>query len=73
MATRALDRVLRAMYPWVPNWYNPEQFLAYYDQYDWPETLPPYLSESLNAPWYLDIAWYNAEKAEKLKQAEVLR
>ena len=73
VATRALDRVLRAMYPWVPNWYNPEQFLAYYDQYDWPETLPPYLSESLNAPWYLDIAWYNAEKAEKLKQAEVLR
>lgn len=73
VATRALDRVLRAMYPWVPNWYNPEQFLAYYDQYEWPETLPPYLSQSLNAPWYLDIAWYNAEKAEKLKQARVLR
>lgn len=73
VATRALDRVLRAMSPWVPNWYNPEQFLAYYDQYEWPETLPPYLSQTLNAPWYLDIAWYNAEKAEKLKQARVLR
>ena len=72
-ATRALDRVLRAMYPWIPNWYSRDEFLAYYDQYDWPETLPPYLSESLNAPWYLDIAWYNAEKAEKLKQAGVLR
>ena len=73
VATQALDRVLRAMYPWVPNWYNPDQFLAYYDQYEWPETLPPYLTETLNAPWYLDIAWYNAEKAEKLKQAGVLR
>ncbi|WBU61153.1 extracellular solute-binding protein [Paracoccus albus] len=73
VATRALDRVVRAMYPWIPNWYNPKQFLAYYDQYEWPDPLPPYLSESLSSPWYLDIAWYNAEKAEQLKRAGALR
>ncbi|MDO5641096.1 MAG: extracellular solute-binding protein [Paracoccus sp. (in: a-proteobacteria)] len=73
VAVRALDRVLRASYPWVPNWYSPAQFLAWYDQYEWPDPLPPYLTLTLNQPWYLDIAWYNAEKAEKLKQAGVLR
>ena len=66
-ATHALDRALRAMRIWVPNWYNAEYLVAYYDQYEHPAQLPPL---SLGE---LDFWWYNAEKAEKLKAAGALR
>ncbi|MBA4489660.1 extracellular solute-binding protein [Paracoccus sp. S1E-3] len=66
-ATHALDRALRAMRIWVPNWYNPDHLVAYYDQYEHPAQLPPY------ALGELDFWWYNAEKAEKLKAAGALR
>jgi len=65
-ATRALDRALRAENFWVPQWYKAEHWVAYYDIYDHPETIPPYAlgQESL---W-----WYNAEKADALQAAGVL-
>ncbi|MFV0409608.1 MAG: extracellular solute-binding protein [Paracoccus sp. (in: a-proteobacteria)] len=72
-ATHALDRALRAMRPWVPNWYNAEMNIAYYDQYEYPDELPPYLTSDPSFQWYLDFWWYNAEKAEQLKKAGVLR
>ncbi|SOC19996.1 microcin C transport system substrate-binding protein [Rhodobacter sp. JA431] len=58
---QALDRVLRALRFWVPQWYKDKYTVAYYDMYEHPETLPPYtLGET-------DFWWYNAEKAAKLK------
>ncbi|MGD9916646.1 MAG: extracellular solute-binding protein [Paenirhodobacter sp.] len=59
----ALDRALRSLYFWVPQWYKAAYTVAYYDMYEHPETLPPHdLGE-------LDFWWYNAEKGEKLKAA----
>ena len=57
----ALDRALRAIRFWVPQWYKPTHTVAYYDMYKHPETLPPY---SLGE---LDFWWYDADKAKKLK------
>jgi microcin C transport system substrate-binding protein len=65
--THALDRVLRAMRFWVPQWYKNTNTVAYWDLYEHPETLPPY---SLGQ---LDFWWYNAEKADSLKATGALR
>lgn len=65
-ATRALDRVLRWERIRVPQWYNPNHWVAYYDMYEYPENLPPY---SLG---FLDFWWYNADKAAALKAAGAL-
>ena len=62
-AVRALDRVLRALHIWVPQWYKDTHTLAYYDVYEHPDPLPPY------ALGNLDFWWYNAEKAEELEAA----
>lgn len=67
VAVRALDRVLRAERFWIPQWYKPTYWSAYYDQYEHPQTLPPY------ALGEMDFWWFNAEKAEKLKAAGVLK
>ena len=64
---RALDRALRYEFIMIPVWYKPTYWVAYYDQYGYPEPLPPY---DLG---YLDFWWYNAEKAEQLKAAGALR
>jgi microcin C transport system substrate-binding protein len=60
---RALDRALRAMQLGVPRWYNPNLWVAYYDMYDHPETLPPF------AVGELDFWWYDAEAAAELQAA----
>ncbi|MFP1642965.1 extracellular solute-binding protein [Pontitalea aquivivens] len=60
---RALDRALRALRFWVPQWHKATHTVAYYDMYEHPRNLPPY------ALGELDFWWYNAEKAEKLKAA----
>ena len=64
---RALDRVLRAYRFWVPQWYKDTHTVAYYDMYEHPDPLPPY------ALGNLDFWWYNAEKAERLRAAGVIR
>lgn len=66
-AARALDRVLRASHIWVPQWYKDTHTIAYYDMYEHPDPIPPY------ALGNLDFWWYNAEKAEKLREAGVIR
>lgn len=63
----ALDRSLRALRFWVPQWYKAEHTVAYYDIFGHPETLPPY------ALGELDFWWYDADKAAKLKQSGALR
>ena len=66
-ATMALDRVLRVERFWVPQWYKNKHTVAYYDQYEHPQTLPPY------ALGELDFWWFNPEKAAKLKSQGALR
>jgi microcin C transport system substrate-binding protein len=63
----ALDRALRAMHFWVPQWYNPNHLVAYFDIYGRPETLPPY------ALGEMDFWWFDAEKAQALREAGALR
>lgn len=66
-AMSALDRALRYEFFMIPMWYNDVNWVAYYDQYDRPETQPPY------AVGHLDYWWYDADKAQKLRDAGVLR
>jgi microcin C transport system substrate-binding protein len=66
-ATRALDRVLRAERFWVPQWYKDKHWVAYFDMYDHPETLPPF------ARGELDFWWFNADKAAALRAAGAIR
>ena len=63
---RALDRVLRSKRFWIPQWFKSVHTVAYYDQYGYPNPLPPYDSGEL------DFWWYDAEKAKKLDAAGVL-
>jgi microcin C transport system substrate-binding protein len=64
---RALDRVLRSEYVIVPRYYKKDNWVAYYNMFEHPETLPPY------ALGELSIWWYNAEKAEALRAKGVLK
>ncbi len=63
----ALDRALRHEFIMIPVWYNPSFWVAYYDMFEHPETIPPY------ALGQLDFWWYNEEKAEALKASGALR
>ena len=65
-AVRALDRVLRAQGFWVPQWSNAEHWVAYWDQYRHPDTLPPL---ALGA---LEFWWFDQEGADRLKAAGAL-
>lgn len=67
IVTQALDRVLRAKRFWVPQWYKNVHTVAYYNQFEHPETLPPY------ALGELSFWWFNDENAQKLKSAGVLK
>ena len=63
----ALDRALRHEFIMIPLWYNDAHWVAYYDQYEHPETIPAY------ALGYLDFWWYNADKGAALREAGALR
>jgi microcin C transport system substrate-binding protein len=60
-ATSALDRVLRAGHYWVPHWYRPYHYIAYWDKYGRPVVKPRY-ERGIIHTW-----WYDADKAAKLK------
>jgi microcin C transport system substrate-binding protein len=64
---RALDRVLRSQMIWVPRYYKRDNWVAYYNMYEHPATLPPYVLGELSF-W-----WYNAEKADALKAKGALQ
>ena len=66
VALTALDRALRHEFFMVPVWYNDSNWVAYWDMYEHPETLPPY------ALGVLDFWWYNADKAKALQDAGAL-
>ena len=61
-AVRALDRVLRAGYYWIPNWYKGAHNIAYWDKFGRPKNKPPF-SRGIVGLW-----WEDAEKAAKLKR-----
>lgn len=66
-AVHALDRALRAVGFDIPLWYNAESWVAYYDFYRHPDTLPPLQVGEL------DFWWYDAKKAAELKTAGAYR
>ena len=65
-ALTALDRALRHEFFMIPTWYLDKSWVAYWDMYDYPEPLPAY------ATGVLDFWWYDAEKAQALKDAGAL-
>ncbi len=66
VATRALDRVLRAYRIRVPQWYNDSAWVAYYNHYRYPEELPPY------GIGFLDFWWVDPEAEQALREQGVL-
>ena len=62
-ATKALDRVLLAHHYVVPQWYNPEAWVAYWDKFSHPEPNPS------RAVSFLSVWWLDAAKARKLAEA----
>ncbi len=66
IAAQALDRVLRAEKFWIPQWFKDVHTVAYWDQYGFPDELPPL------ALGTLDFWWFDAEGAQALKDAGAL-
>ena len=67
ISVKALDRALRALRFWVPQWYNNTYRVAYWDMYEHPDEIPPF---DLG---YLDFWWFNSDKAAVLKSSGALR
>jgi microcin C transport system substrate-binding protein len=61
-ACKALDRVIRAGRYWVPHWYKPSHWLAFWDVFGRPATQPRY-GRGVPETW-----WYDREKAAKIEQ-----
>ncbi|MGL4813632.1 MAG: extracellular solute-binding protein [Beijerinckiaceae bacterium] len=59
IATRALDRVMRAGHFWIPMWYRSDDWIAYWDAYARPDKKPRF---GTGAPgtW-----WWDADKARR--------
>jgi microcin C transport system substrate-binding protein len=57
VAARALDRVLRVLLPWVPNWYKASHTVAYWDLFGFPAEQPRY-GFPVESTW-----WWDAERA----------
>jgi len=57
-ACRALDRVLRAGHYWVPHWYKPVHWIAYWDLFGHPATKPRY-ARGIPETW-----WYDGNKSK---------
>ncbi|MEL6681861.1 MAG: extracellular solute-binding protein [Pseudomonadota bacterium] len=58
---RAIDRIMRYEYFMVPMYYNPTNWVAYYDFYEYPENLPEF------GLGHLDYWWINQDKFEALR------
>ena len=55
---RALDRVVRSTYSWIPNWKSSNHRIAYWDMFGYPEPKPDY-AFPIEEYW-----WFDAEKAK---------
>jgi microcin C transport system substrate-binding protein len=65
-ASRALDRVLRAMRSMIPAWHNDSAWLAYWDVFGKPERAPRFAPTSSFQGVVLSTWWYDREKGRKL-------
>jgi microcin C transport system substrate-binding protein len=61
-ACRALDRVIRAGHYWIPQWYKPSHWIAYWDVFGRPPAQPRYF-RGIPDTW-----WYDRDRATKLGQ-----
>ena len=59
-ACRALDRVLRSEFYWVPHWYKNAHNVAYWNKFSRP------LKKPLYHRGIIDLWWFDKEKAAKL-------
>jgi microcin C transport system substrate-binding protein len=62
VALRALDRVLRAGYYWIPNWHSPRHRVAMWDMFGWKEPKPDY-AFVVERMW-----WYDEAKAAAISK-----
>jgi microcin C transport system substrate-binding protein len=62
-ACRALDRVIRAGRYWIPHWYKPSHWIAYWDVLGRPAAQPRYF-RGIPETW-----WYDRGKAAKIQRA----
>jgi len=62
-ACRALDRVIRAGRYWIPHWYKPSHWIAYWDVFGHPTTQPRYF-RGIPDSW-----WHDRDKAAKIERA----
>ena len=62
-ACRALDRVIRAGRYWIPHWYKPSHWIAYWDVFGRPASQPRYF-RGIPETW-----WYDPAKAAKIRRA----
>lgn len=67
VAIHALDRALRSLQPWIPQWFKADYTLAYYDFYRHPDAMPPY------ALGVMDFWWADTEAADRLRAARAMR
>lgn len=63
VTTQALDRVLLWGYYYIPQWYSPEVWLAWWDKFGMPEKQPSYIGADIDSWWIVP------EKAAALEQA----
>jgi microcin C transport system substrate-binding protein len=57
---RAIDRILRSGYYWVPMWNKPNHLVAYWDLFNRPERSPRY-DIGVVSTW-----WYDKDKAKRI-------
>jgi microcin C transport system substrate-binding protein len=62
-ACRALDRVIRAGRYWIPHWYKPSHWIAYWDVFGRPASQPRYF-RGIPETW-----WYDPAKATKVQRS----
>jgi len=62
-ACHALDRLIRAGRYWIPHWYKPTHWIAYWDVFARPPKGPRY------GLGVMETWWYDRDKAAKLERA----
>jgi microcin C transport system substrate-binding protein len=62
-ACRALDRVIRPGRYWIPHWYKPSHWIAYWDVFGRPPAQPRYF-RGIPETW-----WYDRDKSAKTERA----
>jgi microcin C transport system substrate-binding protein len=62
-ACRALDRVIRSGRYWIPHWYKPSHWIAYWDVFGRPPAQPRF-ARGIPETW-----WHDPDKAAKMERA----